>query len=149
MGEIFRSLELCGDWRDAIASETARREGPNIDALLDQRRRIARAFGDGAYVLAEYEARLAAIDSEIEYSQHDAPVEIAKAAALLADLPTLWEAATPDERRILLAPLVPSVFVDVKSRRIAGIAPQPAFRSLLAASMTRAADCSAALHAPG
>ena len=63
-------------------------------------------------------------------------------------LPAMWEGATPDERRRLLAPLIERVYVDVDSKRISGIVPAPAFRTLLDRAMQRTADCSAVLTAP-
>ena len=60
----------------------------------------------------------------------------------------MWEEATPDERRRLLAPLIERVYVDVDSKRSSGIVPAPAFRTLLDRAMQRNADCSAVLTAP-
>ena len=148
IGKVFRSIELRVDWRDAIAHAAAHDDVPSLDRLLAQKRRLARAYADGGFTRAEYETRMTALDAEIQLTERATPVEVHEVAALLDDLPALWEEATPDERRALLAPLLERVFVEVESRRIAAIAPQPAFRTLLGAAMRRTAECSAVLLAP-
>ena len=52
-------------------------------------------------------------------------------AALLADMPRLWPAATSRERQRLLAPLIERSYIDVEYRCVAESAPAPAGRLLL------------------
>ena len=93
-------------------------------------------------------ARLAAIDSEIRHASGTTPIEADEVAALLGELPALWEEATPDERRRLVAPVVERVFVDVETKRISGLVPMPGFRTLLGAGMQKTADHAAVLLPP-
>ncbi len=148
VGDIFRSIELRPDWLEEIAQIAGRDEGPSRPRLVEKKKRLARAYADGGYTLADYEARMVALDAEIRLSEDATPVEVTDIAALLGDLPALWLEATADERRALLAPLIDGAFVDVESRRITGIDPKPAFRTLVDAATQRAVDFSAVLLAP-
>ena len=120
----------------------------DVDVLQTRRRRLARAYADGGFTEAEYETRLAALDAEIRHASGTTPIEVYEAAELLGDLPAMWQETTPEERRRLLHPLIERVYVDVESKRIAGIEPVPAFKTLIDAGMQRTADCSAVLLAP-
>ncbi len=148
LGDIFRSLELESDWHARIASRAGNIDGPTVEELRGRRGRLSRAYAEGGFTLAEYEARLAALDAEIRHALGTVPVEMAEVGALLRDLPALWDEATPDEQRRLLAPLVERVYLDVESKRIAGLVPAPAFRVLMESAMHRTADCAAVLVAP-
>ena len=148
LAEIFGSLELPEDWRTRIAVRATQGGGANVPDLRAKKQRLARAYANGGFTLADYEARMAALDAEIRLSEADVPVEAAEVVALLSDLPGLWNEATPDERRQLVAPLVERVYVDVASKRLCGIVPVPALRALLEAGMERTAGSSAALIAP-
>ena len=145
---ILRSLELSADWRDQIAGYTADTGERNIDSLQENRQRLVRAYADGGFSLAEYEARLAAIDAEIRHALGTTPIEVGEVAALLGDLPGMWDEATPDERRRLVAPIVERVFVDVETKRISGLVPMPGFRTLIGAGMQETADAAAVLFPP-
>ena len=148
IASIIGSLELPEDWRSRIANRAAREGGTSVADLRAKRRRLARAYADGGYTLADYEARMAALDSEIRLAEADVPLEATEVAGLLRDLPGLWQESTPDERRQLVAPLVERVYVDVAAKRLCGIVPVPAFRALLEAGMKRTAGSSAVLIAP-
>ena len=148
IGEIVRSLELPTDWRKRIGGYARETDGPSVANLQERRQRLVRAYADGGFSLAEYEMRLAAFDAEIRYASTSTPVEVDEVAALLADLPSMWNDATADERGKLLAPIIERVFVDVESKRISGLVPMPGFRTLLDAGIQKTADCSAVLIAP-
>ena len=148
IADIFRSIELHPDWRTRIGALVQKPDGPSMTELRERRGRLARAYSDGGYTLAEYEARLAALDAEIAFAAGSEPVEADEIAALLADLPSLWAEATPDERRRLIGPFIERVYIDVESKRISGIVPVPAFRALLDTAIRKTADCSAVLCAP-
>lgn len=148
IGAILRSLELPSDWRRQMASYTAEVGERSVESLQESRRRLVRAYGDGGYTLAEYEARLAAVDAEIRHASGTTPIEVEEVAALFGDLPGMWDEATPDERRRLVGPIVERVFVDVESKRISGLVPMPGFRTLIAAGMQRTADAAAVLLPP-
>lgn len=75
-------------------------------------RRLARAYADGAYSDDEYERRRAAILAAPTPAPVLAPAtfDLDAALALLADMPTLWAAATSAERRALLGRLVTHIY---------------------------------------
>ena len=148
IGAILCSLELPADWRNRIAGYTADTGERSVESLHESRQRLARAYADGGFSLVEYEARLAAIDSEIRHASGTTPLEADEVAALLGELPALWGEATPDERRRLVAPVVERVFVDVETKRISGLVPMPGFRTLLGAGMQKTADHAAVLLPP-
>ena len=135
IGAILRSLELHSDWRGQIAGYTSDTSEQSVASLQEHRQRLVRAYADGGFSLAEYEARLAALDAEIRHASGTTPIEVDEAAALLTDLPTMWDEATADERRRLVAPIIERVFVDVETKRISGLVPMPGFRTLLGAGM--------------
>jgi site-specific DNA recombinase len=106
IADVFGSIELPLAWRERMAELAVGDSGTDVNELHMHRRRVARAYGDGAYADAEYEARLAEIDARIR-SAVDVPAStVEEAADLLADLPSVWDEATPTERRKLIAPLV-------------------------------------------
>jgi len=130
--EIFEALVLPEDWRARMAQMAAARgEGEDVRALMEKRRRVARAYADGAFSEGEYVVRLNDIDARIRVAQPVSQPSVEEAAVLLADLPALWTEATNEERHRLIAPLIERVYIDVESRRIAAITPAPVFRSLL------------------
>ena len=81
-------------------------------------------------------------------TQVSTTIELDEVAELLENLSALWDAANPDERRRLLRTVVEAVYVDIESRRIAAIAPVPAFRALIESAIERTADPSAVLIGP-
>lgn len=105
--------------------------GPSLADLRERQARLARAYADGGYSLAEYEARIAAVDAGMSFAACSEPVEAEEVAGLLNDLPAMWTDATADERRRLLAQFIDRVYVDVRSKRLSWIVPAPAFRVLL------------------
>ncbi|MPZ99097.1 MAG: hypothetical protein GEU80_07110 [Dehalococcoidia bacterium] len=149
VGVIFGALKLRPELRDAVLCETSRVHGRvDVKAVHAQRRRLARAYGDGAYSDAEYEARMREINREIERAMPaDIPI-LEDAAALLEHLPQVWTEATFDERRELVTPLIEQVYVDIGTRRIAGLLPAPAFRTLLESAVRAAPDASVVLLPP-
>lgn len=145
---ILRSLELASDWREQIAGYAVGTGERSVESLREARQRLARAYADGGFSLVEYEARLAAIDADIRHASGTTPIEAGEVAALFADLPGMWDEATPDERRRLVAPIVERVFLDVETKRISGLVPMPGFRTLLGAGMQKTADHAAVLLPP-
>ena len=130
--EIFEALVLPEDWRARMAQMAAARgEGEDVRALMEKRRRVARAYADGAFSEGEYVVRLNDIDARIRVAQPVSQPSVEEAAVLLADLLALWTEATNEERHRVIAPLIERVYIDVESRRIAAITPAPVFRSLL------------------
>ena len=146
--ELFCSLVLPDDWRAAIARESVQTEGPSVSDLENDRRRLARAYGDGGYTLEEYEQKLEQINTKLRLAQVSTPIELDEVANLLEDLPALWSGANSDEHRRLLRTLVQDVYVDIASKRVVGIAPVAAFRTLIESAIEGIAGASAIIFDP-
>ena len=132
VGLIFGAVELRPELLEAaVAAATSHDGGVERDALVERRRRLARAYADGAFSNDEYDERAADLDARIRAATAPAASAIEDAAGLLRSLPQLWELATPQERRRLIAPLLEHIYVDVDAKRVSGLDPAPAFRKLL------------------
>lgn len=132
LGALWRSLELpAGGWdtiaRLAVVSPSAEAR----DALEAKKRRLGVAYVDGAIGEVEYRRQLVAIEDELMLLGPLSEPAYAEAAALVGDLGTVWEKATLDERRRLVSPLLSSVFIDLKERRIDSFTAAPGFDALL------------------
>ncbi len=103
--------------------------------MNERRRRLVRAYADGAYTDEEYGAKLEEIDAQLKLSIPTDLPSLEEAAELFSDIPTLWKEATPEERRQLISPLLERVYLDMESTSIGAIIPQPAFRQLLEGAM--------------
>jgi site-specific DNA recombinase len=136
---ILTSVELLPEWQEEMARlAVANKEGPDPKELTEKRRRLSRAYAEGAFSDAEYQAKLDEIDAELRLtSPMDLPT-LEEAAQLFENIPELWEEATPEERRKLLSPLIERVYVDLESSMIGAIIPVPAFRRLLEGALVRA-----------
>jgi hypothetical protein len=104
----------------------------SVEAIDAELRRVARAYGDGAWTEAEYEGRKEAILARrarlIAASGGGA---LGEAAHLIRDLPRLWGKASIEQRREILGCLFESVEVDMAERRVESIIAVPAFDELL------------------
>ena len=133
IAEIMACIELKPSWRDEIIRLTVNRKNRvDLESLQVLKRRIARAYGDGAYTDAEYARKLADIDGKIQSAVPVNMPTLDETAELLDDFPSIWSEALPEERRQLVAPLIERVYVDLKEKRITAIRPKPAFQELLA-----------------
>jgi hypothetical protein len=149
IGKIIGGVELDPEWRCRMAQlATAKRGGPDLATLQDQRRRLGRAYADGAFSEAEYEARAASIDSRIRQATTVVAPALEQAVALFEDVPGLWEDATLEERRRLLRPLVERVYVDITTKRVGAIVPAPGFRLLLENAAKKASRFASPLLIP-
>ena len=92
-----------------------------------------RLVGDG-----EYAVRLGTVDDQIRAATEACAPSYDDAAALLADMPALWERADHAERRRLLRPLIERAYLDIDSGLIGGITPTPGFRVLIEHALERA-----------
>ena len=139
VAEIWRAVEFPADWRDRVATIASRpHEGPDVAALTEKRRRLARAYADGAFRDGEYAARVRNLDQQIRAAAEACAPSYEEAATLFADLPALWERADDAERRRLLRPLIERAYLDIDSGFIGGITPTPGFEILLEHALTRA-----------
>ncbi len=133
---IVHSLEIQPDWKRKMAElAVSRYDGPNPEGLRERRRRLGKAYADGAFTDEEYRRRLAEIDRQIEQSLVVTPPAIEEAVALFEDIPMLWNEATPEERRMLVKSLVELVYVDLQTKRVTAVKPTPAFRALFGAGI--------------
>ena len=100
-------------------------DGPDPKELKEKRRRLGRAYADGAFTDEQYQRRLAEIDHHLDQACTVTPPTIEAAVELFTNIPMLWAEATPDERRQLVNPLVELVYVDLKTKLIAAFKPAP------------------------
>ena len=143
---ILTSVELRPRWRDEMARlATTSASEPETKALKDKRRRLSRAYAEGAFNDNEYEEKLAEIDARLRLNENVELPTLEEAASLFGDIPQLWEEATSEERRRLISPIVERVYVDMDSRRIGAIVPAAGFRQLLVGAMVQAGNPAAML----
>lgn len=102
--------DLASDVQKALAA-IAKPSGPSRATVEEKLRRLARAYGDGAYTEAEYATRRADLMAQFEQSSSSTPIDISASAELLAQLPALMDEATPEERRAIVRQLVSEVYL--------------------------------------
>ncbi len=128
---IVFSLELDDDWKKRMAELCiSQNDGPDPALLQDKRRRLGKAYADGAFTDEEYKNRLSEIDLQVQQSSNTNIFILEEAVELFSDIPMLWSEATTDERRKLLGTLVEKVYIDMKTKKVTAIRPTPAFRAL-------------------
>ena len=129
---ILTSIQLLPDWRDEIVRLAVADHGEvDIKGLQEKRRRLSRAYAEGAYNDTEYDARLADIDVKLRLTSPLGLPTLEEAAELFEDIPQFWTEATPEERRKLISPLIERLYVDMETGRIGAIVPEAGFRRLL------------------
>ena len=129
---ILTSVQLVPDWRDRMARLTvANYDQSDIKGLKEKRKRLSRAYADGAFNDTEYDARLADIDAKLRLTSPFELPTLEEAAELFEDIPQFWKEAAPEERRKLISPLIERVYVDMETGRIGAIVPEAGFRRLL------------------
>ena len=90
----------------------ARPSGPSRATVEEKLRRLARAYGDGAYTESEYVTRRADLMAQFEQAAAShPPIDLTASAALLTQIPLLMEEATPEERRAIVRQLVSEVYL--------------------------------------
>ncbi len=120
-------------------------EGPDPRELKERKRRLARAYAEGGFTHAEYQAKRAEIDASLQFSDSVSLPTLEEAARLFENLPQIWREATPEERRKLISPLVERVYVDMECSRIGAIVPVTEFRRLIEGAMTKSQSPTAML----
>ena len=148
IGDLFGSLVLPQDWKQKIARQSVKTEGPSVSELQARRLRLGQSYRDMTITDEEYVREREELDAQLRMAQLSTTIELDEVAELLDNLPALWGAAKPDERRRLLRTLVEAAYVDVESKRIVGIAPVPAFRKLIESGIERTAGHPAVLIDP-
>jgi hypothetical protein len=128
---VVHSLVLNPDWKQQmVKAVVSSYEGPKPEDLRDKRRRLGKAYADGAFSDNEYKERMADIDRQLEQTSIVMPPDIEETVELFSNLPVLWNEATTEERRTLLKSLVELVYVDIKTKQVTAIKPTPACRAL-------------------
>ena len=146
---VVHSLEFKPDWKKKMAELTvANYDGPKPEILRDKRRRLGKAYADGAFTDEEYNRRLTEIDRQLQQASTITNPAIEEAAELFSNIPMLWNEATTEERRILVKSLVEEVFIDIKSKYITAVKPTPAFRALFGVGIDVGPDTPIDLQAP-
>ena len=129
---ILTSVRLLPDWLDEMARLAVVDHGElDIKGLEDERRRLSRAYAEGAYNDADYDERLADIDVKLRLTSPLGLPRLEEAAELFEDIPQLWKEATPEERHKLISPLIERVYVDMGTSTIGANVPEAGFRRLL------------------
>ena len=147
---ILTSVELLPEWREDMARlAVANNEGPDPRELQEKRRRMSRAYAEGAFNDTEYGAKLADIDAQLRLTSPLELPTLEEAAQLFENIPQLWEEATPEEGRRLLSPLIERVYVDMECSIIGAIVPVTGFRRLLEGAMVRAESSAVTLLSEG
>ena len=123
-------------------------DGPSVEELAENRRRIARAYADGGLSDTEYEVRLQALEERGREALRPSGPAFDEAAELFSDMPALWDRAAPEERRRLVAPLIERVYLDIDSKRIGAITPTPEFKALIDHALEPTADPEVVLVPP-
>ena len=86
---------------------------------------------NGSLEEGDYRRLIADIDFQLTGMVPSVAPVYEEAAVLLGDLPRVWDRATADDRRRLLAPLLAAVYIDIDARQVGGITPTPGFDALL------------------
>ena len=148
IGDLFGSLVLPEDWKLRITRSSVTTEGPSVSELEDDRERLGYSYRKKTMTREEFDRELKKIDTQLRMAQISTPIELDDVSKLLQDLPSLWSDATMDERRRLLRTLVEAVYVDIRARRVVGIAPVAALRTLLESAIERIPGCPGILVDP-
>ena len=146
--DLFGSLVLPQDWKLKIARRSVKTEGPSVAELEARRLRLGRSYRDMTISEEEYERELDELDAQLRMAQLSTTIELDQVAKLLENLPEFWDSANAEERRRLLRPLVESVYVEIGSKRVSGIVPVPAFKTLLESAIERIPGCPGILVDP-
>lgn len=133
IGRMFGALAVADDWQHRIAMLAAASDCRRVDmdALVERKRRLGRAYADGGLSDDEYNARLGEIDVGIRSAQPTRRLELETCMQALSDLPRLWIDATSEERGRLIAPLIERVYIDVVGRQVLAITPAAGFGGLI------------------
>ena len=143
---IITAVEV--DERQALRGAVGERD-IDMSRLQERRKRVSRAYGDGAYTEAEYRARLAEIDAQIRSAVPLGMDDLTRAQELVANLDLLWDELTPRERARAVGSLIADAYVSVSDSLVGAIVPKPRFRSLLEAAAGTAPGGGIELIPPG
>ena len=138
---IIHCLDLHPDWKNRMAElAVANYDGPNPEILRDKRRRLGKAYADGAFTDEEYNRRLAEIGHQMQQASIITTPAVEEAVELFSDIPMLWNEATLEERRRLVDTLIEKVYVDLETKCVVWLRLAPPFRALFARAIETAPD---------
>jgi hypothetical protein len=101
-------------------------------------RRLGRAYVDGLYSDVDYHRLKRTLEMDLESLVIPPADAAAEAGRLIENLPELWAAASPEERRKLLLTMLDAVYEDMKeSRAIVAIKPKAPFHPIFQVAATR------------
>ena len=116
IGDLLGSLVLPQDWKQKIAHQSVKTEGPSVSELQARRLRLGQSYRDMTITDEEYVREREELDAQLRMAQLSTTIELDDVAELLDNLPALWGAAKPDERRRLLRTLVEAACVVGRSQ---------------------------------
>ncbi|KPV52984.1 hypothetical protein SE17_12255 [Kouleothrix aurantiaca] len=118
---------------DHAARTTPKRQAPSPEALEAKRKRLVQIYLDGLIDEADYQRQLVQLQQQIADASMAQPTEqqpeLEDVLTLLTDLPSLVAAATREELRDLIAPVIERVWV--APHAVQGVTPSPAFAGAL------------------
>lgn len=131
---LLSRLKLPQDWQqqalDIVASEQRQRPAPDATQIERELRKLRESFVEGQIELDAYRKHEAALKIERKAAPPVTPVNLAKAAATLADLSTLIGHATVDEQRALVGTIFARIWL--RSSVIEAWTPRSAYLPLFA-----------------
>lgn len=134
--DIVSHIRLPENWRkriEELAGNADERAAmlKERDILREKLRRLTQAYTELLVDEKDYQLQRDQLQSRIAASVPPDSPSVVEAGELLAELGTLWEAATPEEQRDLTRLMVKAVYVDIVEQRITAIEPLPQFSFLL------------------
>lgn len=134
VASIFSHLQLPADWQARSLHHLTAGRDPNADArkrerLQEKIKRLGELYAEGIYTRPEYDRKYADARSELDTLKPTPAIDLTQAAALLADFPHLWAAASPENQKRLLQAMLERVVVNGPD--VIAIQPKPNFYSLL------------------
>jgi len=117
IGTLLGGLRLADDWRQLVIERLSTKpSGEAIDPkpLLGKLERLKQLFVMGDIDLDSYRAQSEKIKAQltaVETSATGTPHNIDQIVALLNDMPSIWSAATQEERKLLANMLIKKIWV--------------------------------------
>ena len=139
VSSLFEGLALPPDWRSRLREMLAsddRRERilAQRAKLVEKLHRLRTLYLELALTDGEYHRERGRLQEQLQALAVPDEEPVVKAGSYVEDLPTLWRAATLEERRAIVLTALDAVYADVDSERVVAIQPKADFLPLLAAA---------------
>jgi site-specific DNA recombinase len=136
---LFEGLALPPDWRELLremlTSEDRRERILAARAkVLEKLHRLRTLYLELALTDGEYQRERGRLQEQLQALVVPDEEPAVRMGAYVEDLPTLWRAATLDERRAMVLTALDAVYVDMDTGRLAAVQPKADFLPLLAAA---------------